>query len=146
MGKIYILLMLVSFGGGKMLSCSCGEWDGDGVGHYAPNDFTVLKTKRRKRCISCKAFIDIGAPCLEFERMRYPKDDIEIKIYGDDAFEIELASVWMCEKCGETYLNLSEIGYCLDIDYSMEGYLKSYQEMTGFKKAQEVKRTTLKID
>ncbi len=100
-----------------MLSCLCGEWDGSGVGHYTPNDFTILTTTRRKRCLSCKKLIDIGSPCLEFERMRHPNSEIEIKIYGDDGFEIAIASVWMCEECGEIYLNLSEIGYCLDIDY-----------------------------
>lgn len=31
------------------LSCFCSEWDGEGVGWYQPEDFTTLKTKKKKK-------------------------------------------------------------------------------------------------
>jgi hypothetical protein len=52
------------------LSCSCGEWDGDGWYWKQSGDFTTLTGKRRKRCVSCNELIDIGSECVEFERSR----------------------------------------------------------------------------
>jgi len=115
-----------------MLSCSCGEWDGDGWTYTSYGDFSTLNTKRRRRCCSCKELIDVGSLCLEFERYRYPNNEIEIRIYGDDAAEVYLASWYMCENCSEIYLNLDALGYCLEINLNMNDYLKEYQEMTGF--------------
>lgn len=114
-----------------MLTCSCdfeleepGQWQ-----FYCPTDFSVFQAKRRKRCCSCKALIDIGAPCLRFDRERLPCTEIEEKIEGD---LIEMAPLWMCEQCGEIYLNLSDIGYCLDITKRMSEYLKDYWEITEY--------------
>ncbi len=115
-----------------MLSCTCSEWDGDPGSwwYFIPNDFVQLNTKRRKRCSSCKELIDIGADCLEFERERYPYTDIEEKISGS---EIDMPPLWMCEKCGEIYLNLQDIGYCLGPQDDMREALVKYHELTGFK-------------
>ena len=113
------------------LYCSCPEWDG-GPGswvYYSPHDFTKLKTKRRKRCSSCEELIDIGADCLKFQRNRAPYTEIERDIKGD---EIEIAPLYMCEACGEIYLNLEDIGYCLNPCDDMEACLKYYHELTGF--------------
>ena len=114
------------------LSCSCDEWDGDGWAYNVPYDFSIFSKKKRKRCCSCKELIDIGSDCLEFERSRYAKTEIEYRIYGDDN-EIGLAPWWMCEKCGEIFLNLESLGYCLDIAEPMSQALNEYREMTGFK-------------
>ncbi len=119
-----------------MLSCSCGEWEGEGWYYINPSDFTKLSTTRRKRCCSCQELININADCLEFDRYRAPKDEIEIKIFGEDE-EIEIATWYMCEGCGEIFLNLEDLGYCLSIETPMQEYLAEYQEMTGFKKATE---------
>jgi len=115
-----------------MLSCGCSEWDGDGWGYSYPEDFQVFNKKRRKRCCSCNELINFGSSCLEFERSRYAQDDVEYQIYGDDQ-EIYIASYWMCEQCGEYYMNLHALGYCIDIENdNMHDLLKEYQEMTGF--------------
>ena len=116
------------------LSCSCQEWDGDGWAFYGATDFKKFEASRRKRCCSCKVLIDIGTDALEFERFRYPISQIEEDIYGNGG-EITLASYWMCEKCGEIYLNLDDLGFCVDITEKMSDLLKEYQEMTGFKAA-----------
>lgn len=117
------------------LSCSCHDWDGDGWFWTCTNDFSVFKERRRKRCVSCKELIDIGAECVAFPRFRGPQTDIEERIFGEDG-EIELATWYMCEKCGEQYLNLSALGYCVDLERdNMLDLLKEYHEMTGFQPA-----------
>ncbi|HCY85359.1 MAG TPA: hypothetical protein DHV36_09525 [Desulfobacteraceae bacterium] len=115
------------------LSCSCDqEWDGEGVAAYSPTDFTKLETKRRRRCCSCNQLIDVGASCLEFRRVRLAQDEIEERIYGDDN-EISLASKYMCEDCGEIFLNLEDLGYCVDYTECMSAALAEYWEITGFR-------------
>lgn len=113
------------------LSCGCQEWDGDGWAFYGATDFKTFEAPRRKRCCSCNELINIGSDALEFERFRFPISRVEEDIYGDDG-EISLASYWMCERCGEIYLNLDVLGFCIDITERMENLLNEYQEMTGF--------------
>jgi hypothetical protein len=65
--------------------------------------------------------------------MRYPKDEIEVRIHGDDLAEIPMASWYMCEGCGELFMCFNALGYCIDIDCdNMDELLKQYQNMTGF--------------
>lgn len=113
------------------LSCECPEWDGDPYSwcYFHPEDFEVMPGKRRSRCSSCGELIDIGAPCLIFQRMRSPRTDIEERIHGD---EVWLASKYFCEKCGEIYLNLSAVGYCFGPTDNMTDAIKEYWELTGF--------------
>lgn len=118
-----------------MLTCRCPDNTEDCEWFwYDPNDFTLFFGNRRKRCCSCKkVMIAAGDECLEFQRFKHPEPgSIEANIKGEDA-EIPIASYWMCESCGEIYLNLLTIGYCMDIREPMRDYLKEYHEMTGFK-------------
>ena len=110
-----------------MLTCSCPEYDGDGW-YYIPADwFKPLNTARRKRCCSCQTLIDIGSESLEMTRGRASYGQVEEKIYGE---EIELASWYMCEVCGEQFLNLEALGYCLDITSNMLNCLAEYRELS----------------
>ena len=113
-----------------MLSCYC---DNEDVAWFytPPKDFTIFDFKRRKRCCSCKALIDIGSLCLEFPRWRYPVSDIEERIYGDCG-EIGLASWFMCEWCGEMFLNLDALGYCHYLGGNIREDLEEYWDLTGF--------------
>lgn len=113
------------------LSCSCPDWDKEpGTWcFFPPDDFTVFQGKRRKRCCSCNELIEIGALHLEFHRERAPYNDIEERILGE---EIPMMPLRMCESCGETYLNLSAIGYCLVPTDDMRECLAEYWEETGF--------------
>ena len=113
------------------LSCSCGEWNGDGWSWRCENDFTILKGARRKRCCSCKELINIGAECVELERLRYPITEVEERIYGEEG-EINIASWYLCERCGEIYLNLDALGYCYNIGDDLREDLREYHQMTGF--------------
>jgi len=111
------------------LTCGCpddAEW-----WYEPPRDFTILNTSCRKRCASCGKLIDIGSECLKFHRWRDSKSDVEEAIHGDT---VHLAPYWMCEACGEQFLNLYALGYCIALGDNMMELLAEYQEMTGFKK------------
>jgi len=118
-----------------MLSCSC--YDGAASWWYCPpKDFKNLDTIRARRCASCKILIRVGVSCLEFTRGRYAKDNIECLIYGEDV-EIAMPNWYLCERCGEIYLNLKAIGYCILLGADMNELLKEYWEITGFKPREE---------
>ena len=110
-----------------MLSCSCdyeSEWY-----YYPTDDFINFECLRRKRCVSCRVLIDHFTPCLEFECFRDPYNDIEERIWGT---EVQIASRFMCEKCGEIYLNLDALGYCHNLETNIQEDLKDYWDLTGF--------------
>ena len=112
-----------------MLSCDCGyefDWYYQCIEAFVP-----LQGERRKRCSSCKELINIGSLCLGFYRERSSRHIVEERIYGD---MVPLAPYYLCEKCGEIFLNLKAAGYCMDIEKNMNEYLKEYWELTGFKK------------
>jgi len=96
-------------------------------------EFRPFDRSRRKRCVSCNALIDHGADCLEFKRMQYPQNEVQAKIYGDWDVEITLPSYFICETCGEIYLNLWALGYeCMNPQNGMQKYLDEYHDLTGW--------------
>ena len=110
------------------LSCECDFdwWEGEGWTFRYQEDFIQLKTKKRRRCCSCKKFIELKGTCLKFNRFRYPATKIEIKIAGK-SMEVHLAPWYMCEECGGIFLSLSNLGFCIDIGAeSMKEILKEY--------------------
>lgn len=123
------------------LSCSCNEYDGDGWswGWTFHDDFTELKTKYRRRCCSCGKKINVGDQCLMFGRFRGARDEVELNIYGEDYDAVDLASWYMCEECGEIFLNLDALGYCIALgDDNMHDLLEEYHELTGWKKSERI--------
>ena len=131
------------------LSCGCdyGDWDydaGDWVYWYLGiEDFVPLNTTRRKRCCSCAKLIDIGSLCVIYPRYRYPYDEIEAMIKTGNCLDtslndepcIKIAPHYHCEKCGEIWMNLVDIGYeCLSPKENMRENLKEYHELSGFNK------------
>lgn len=110
------------------LSCFCGEWDGEGVAWFGPKDYKPLPGLRSRRCASCKDLIAPTELCGAFSRMRAPKDDIEMRIHGEDA-EIFLADWFFCETCTDLYFSLEELGYCISLgDDNMKELIKEYAE------------------
>jgi len=111
------------------LSCSCG---GDFDWYYdIPDDFSVLKTKRSRKCCSCGSRIAIGDTVLPFTRWRPPSERcnyIEESIYGD---EVPLATWYMCETCGGLFLAIQERGMCCDIEENMSAQIKEYVSNEG---------------
>lgn len=113
------------------LSCTCYDNDDAAWYWWRPDDFTILNTKRSRVCCSCKQPVLVGSECLEFTRTRRPRNDIEERIYGDDIEAVPLAPWYMCESCGEQYLNLSEYGYCVNPNDNMHDLLAEHRNMHG---------------
>lgn len=114
-----------------MLSCDCDFDKSDFDSWYMnPDDFSTLCSTRRKRCVSCAQLIDVGTTILEFECYRRPYNRIEERCKGE---EIRTASSYMCEECGDIFMNLIAVGFCLNIyEGSMQCALQEYHELTGF--------------
>lgn len=109
------------------LSCYCGDpYDGDWW-YYGPDSYKPLRTKRARRCCSCHDLIQVGALAVEFERARAPRGHIEERIYGDD--EVEIAPKWMCERCGDLYFSLDELGFCISLGDDMRALVRQYAAM-----------------
>jgi hypothetical protein len=108
------------------LSCYCDD-DGDWW-HIPPNDYSVLDTKRCRKCASCGERIPVGATVLKMDCYRSPSDSmgIEESIYGD---EVPMAPKYLCERCGDLYLSLAELGYCLNLGEDMRELVRDYAEM-----------------
>jgi hypothetical protein len=43
-----------------------------------------------------------------------------------------MASKYMCKKCGESFLNLNDLGYCITLGDNMKETLEEYWDLTGF--------------
>ena len=104
------------------LSCSC-EYDDPEWWYESDDDFSVLATKRGRKCCSCKQRIAVGDEVLHFRRWRDAACDLEERIYGD---EIPMSAWYMCEKCGGLYMAVSDLNMCCDISEDMAAQIKEY--------------------
>lgn len=121
------------------LSCSC-EDPGDCTWYYTvAEDFSVLKTKRARRCCSCKKKLMPGDDVVAFLRSRYPLTEVEEKIYGDDWEAVPLATWYMCETCGGLYYSISDLGFCCDIEEDIAAQIREYREAEREDKARELR-------
>lgn len=116
------------------LSCSYRDEENASWFFIPPNDFTLFEGPKRKRCCSCKELISIGALSLKFSCHRPPKNEIEDRIYGEDG-EIPIANKFLCEKCGDQFMNLEALGFCIDITENIMDLLQEYVENYGRKVA-----------
>ncbi len=108
------------------LTCECND---DYDWYYdTPNDYSLLETSRRKRCVSCAQLINIGAVVTKFTSWRRPTSDIEERIYGD---EVRMAAKFMCEECSDLFFSLHELGFCITISDSMHNLVAEYREIYG---------------
>lgn len=112
-----------------MLSCACEPDDNyEGPVYFIPSNYSELKTKKRKRCVSCNSLIDINSKCAIFEIRRLPNSYIEERIYGE-GHDVPMASKYMCECCADIFFNLYELGFCIDINDNMNDLLEEYKKM-----------------
>ena len=111
-----------------MLSCSCPDYGELSWYFYPPEDFVTFQMKRRRRCSSCNELINHGNLCLQFVRFRDPKSDIEERICGT---EVPMSPLHMCEKCGDQFMNLDALGFCVNPEENMFDLLKEYRENYG---------------
>jgi len=111
------------------LTCSC---DGDYDWYYdKPDDYSLLETNRRRRCVSCNDLIELGATVTLHTCWRPPNCDYEENRFGD---EVQLANKYHCEKCADIEFNLTELGFCINLGDNMNDLLHDYHEVYGPKK------------
>lgn len=108
------------------LSCYCGDASDGAWWYYGPSDYTRLTTKRGRRCCSCRDLIPVGTLAVEFTRERAANGYIEERIHGD---EVSIPSWWMCERCGDLYFSLDELGFCITLSDDMRALVREYGEM-----------------
>jgi len=112
------------------LSCACyDDPDFDYIVEYPEWFCNMPERRRRTRCHSCKTLLNPGDTVAEFLRYRYPRNDKEERIHGD---EVPLAAVYYCEQCGEIFFNLNATGMCVIIGGNIRDALEQYWDMTGF--------------
>ncbi len=126
------------------LSCSCEVDDADWW--YQPaEDFSLLGTKRARKCCSCEVRLAPGDEVLKFRRWKTAGyDTIEEKILGEGG-EIDLADWFMCEPCGGLYLAFHDLGYCVSLGFdNMVELAKEYGEMQRAERAEAQRRRQTK--
>ncbi len=109
------------------LTCECST---DGDWYYTDVEDIILKTNKRKRCTSCNTLIELNTIAVKFYCYRNPITEVEEKIYGEDG-EIEIASQYMCESCGDLYWSLDELGFCINLNENMKDLVEEYAELYG---------------
>jgi hypothetical protein len=137
--NIYIFFALNLKGNNMPLSCGCDYEPEPGqlFSRHAV-DFEFLETSRRKRCSSCGELINIGSFVVRIDIFKVPEHEIEINIYGEDG-EVPRAARYLCERCGEIYLNLVEVGFeCIWVEDNMQELLKEYQEIYNPPKLKQI--------
>ena len=116
-----------------MLSCSCPD-DAPDYWYEFSDYQTMPVLPRRKRCMSCKEFIEPGDCVVKAHRRRAPRDNIEVEIYGEEG-ELILPSWHYCESCADVILTLVEpaeaggLGYCtIDLTRPVGELLVAHRE------------------
>jgi hypothetical protein len=98
------------------LSCFCDE---DSIDCYANSEKNFRIIEKNDVCHSCKKTIESGDFILAFET--WTIDESGDEIYGEGFF--------FCEKCGEYYWNLEDLGFCVNLDNNMQDLVAEYREL-----------------
>lgn len=97
------------------LSCSCDSGDDYDQFYMVDNNFSVLNTKRGRKCSSCRTRLVPGDKVLRINVFRHPNCDIEDSIYGEGG-EVQLRTRYHCADCGAISLAVSMRNMCMEID------------------------------
>lgn len=113
------------------LSCYCKyEPEPGDVLWDQPSDYKALDTKAPRKCCSCGAKLETGATVVEFPRHKVPDCDYEWARFGEEYEDgPKRASRWMCERCGDLYYSLDELGYCINPEEDQRELVKEYAAM-----------------
>jgi hypothetical protein len=96
------------------LSCACDE----GYDYYATPSKNFKISAQKTLCYSCKKIINPGEFVLDFET--WTIDGCGDAIYGDD--------IVFCEKCGEYYWILEDLGFCINLEDNMQELVAEYRD------------------
>jgi len=113
------------------LSCSCYEPDDPEWWWFCPDDYSVLNTKRARRCKSCGEKIPVGSVIAKFERGRRSKYGVEERIWGDA--DIPMAPWYHCERCADLYFSLEDLGFCVEPNDDMRELIREYATLMRHK-------------
>jgi hypothetical protein len=121
------------------LSCQCYTADDYDWYYQAPDDYSVLETKRARRCSSCRTLIPVGSTVAEFSRSRPPNCVYEEMRFGTDWEAVPLASYYLCERCADLYFSFKELGFeCIAPDEHMRELAREYADTYGRNKEKEL--------
>lgn len=116
------------------LSCECFDNEDSTLGWYEnPGDFSTIK--ETDICSSCDQKIDVGDIVIRIDGYRHPNEDEQKEWAIADDHEIPLDPIYLCEKCGDIYFSLNELGFCMSPHDSMSEILHEYHETYGSKTA-----------
>jgi hypothetical protein len=122
------------------LSCNC-EYDDAPAWYYDTSEnFSILDTKRSRKCCSCGVKLPVGSEVLRFRRWRPTTERcnyIEESIYGD---EVPLAPWYMCETCGGLYMAVQDLNMCCDISENIANQIKEYNAQEACYKSRSLKK------
>lgn len=105
----------------------CGMDDGDFDYWHDDGRVMTLRTRRARRCASCRDKIEVGDECMAFARWRTPApDSVAERIYGD---EEPLATWYLCERCAGLYEALDELGFCGLLGQDLRRVAREYADM-----------------
>lgn len=121
------------------LDCECGDpYDCEWY-FLSPDkgeEFEPFQESEPCKCGSCKRYIQIGEDCIKFPC--YNANECAVDENGEELDEDRLEFIsYLCSDCGEQWLNLTDIGYCIPINENVMDYLREYQRITGFIKPEE---------
>jgi hypothetical protein len=112
------------------LSCDCDvDFDPSDVawywmGHSAWKPMPVFE--RRKRCVSCNKFINIGEDVFEYPRKRATRCDLEERLYDEEG--VPLASYWACEICSGLLMAVEDLGFCYTLGDNIKDSIAEYRK------------------
>ena len=97
------------------LYCSIDSDWGDGYDLWwgLQSDESVLQTKYRRKCCSCKVPLKPGSTVRIVERFRHPTEFEETRGIASD--QVNIANWYLCEKCGDLADSLSELDFCFEL-------------------------------
>jgi hypothetical protein len=111
------------------LTCECdGDYD---WWYFPPDDYIRLVAKRGRRCVSCKTWIRPGDLCIEFQCAGHTRNSIEERIHGG---EVPLPPKYHCEACADQYFNLTELGFCVELEDNMQDLRREYVEVYALRR------------
>ena len=117
------------------MNCGC-NYDFEAQWYFEePDSYSVMPVrKRRVRCSSCKKLIEPGSTVNAYDRSRSPKDDIEIRIYGEDWDSVPLSPMYHCEECADLYWSLADLGYCVSITEPLKNQVAEFNALKAERK------------
>ena len=96
------------------LSCECNE---DYYDYWYRVDKIFIKADDGLQCYSCKQSIKKGSDIIRFLTYEYDENGDEI----NEKYE------YHCAECGEIFLNLDELGFCIDFEDNMKQLFEQYK-------------------